>query len=302
MSREDLSSTVERTPVKENAEEKRRLREEAFLASTPGWQPPSTRRRIELTRDPQKLRHYLRELSSVLVNVSESPVPSSAQAEPGTDAHAGNPAGQGGKIARGARLAQDVFGNLPPGYERKARRLNSSLPVVIQSASEDAPAVTLEGEPDMMQDLPAAGGPAAGAGTSSPQWYEQLDIGEMSEAESEASASERSAEAGSVARSLPLSLLRRLVGPTVDKGGYYLRAQALERVQQVAAELVQSLAQDLRRVDGAVVVDRSALVRIFANHGVLGGTAGNLELFRLCQRYLPLEVLNSMESALFGGD
>ncbi|AGO13392.1 AaceriAFR256Cp [[Ashbya] aceris (nom. inval.)] len=302
MSREEFSSTVERTPVKENAEEKLRLREEAFLASTPGWQPHGTRRRIELARDPQQLRHYLRELSSVLVNVSESAVPSSAQAEPGTDAHAGAPAGQGGKIARGARLAQDVFGNLPPGYERKARRLNSSLPVVIQSASEASPDVMPEGDSDVLQDLPVGGPPAADGGTSSPQWYEQLDIGDISDAESEATVNEGSADLGRESRGLPLALLRRLVAPTVDRGGYHLRAQALERLQQVAAELAQSLGRDLRRVDGAVVVDRAALVRTFANHGVLGRTAGNMELFRLCQRYLPLEALNSMESALFGGD
>lgn len=100
-----------------------------------------------------------------------------------------------------------------------------------------------------------------------------------------------------------LSQLRHLVTPVINEDVFSLSNDSLRMLQQVSTEFIEKLSQDLKSLVArdTITLNRSLIITLLQKYNIVSDTPSNQELFELCCEYLPLEELNVLEIALFGG-
>ncbi|AET38303.1 centromere-binding protein CNN1 Ecym_2588 [Eremothecium cymbalariae DBVPG len=309
-------STGEKTPVRQNAEEKQRLKEEVVLQSTPGWRSDERTKLKRLPKEPEQLKSYLKELSSVLVNLSDTyEAPDS-----GNDRLEVEGIVDGDK-SRVLNLSQDVFSSLRGYNERKIRRLNSSAPIVIDKNEESKVGLSLRSSAsehglldigkqaiyDVENDLELNAISSYSYSDEDGDDDDDNYSGGMGNSRNETGIDATSTKSdlnGEGVQPLPMAVLKGLVATTINKENYSLPRESLKIFQELSLSLLESVARELKyltKEGHSSVLDRSMLLQIYENHHLrYHGTLTNKDLFRLCQQHLPLEALNSIEIALFG--
>ncbi|AMD22668.1 HHL102Wp [Eremothecium sinecaudum] len=293
-----MLNTVEETPVKQDLGRKQKLRD-AILLSTPGWLNAEASSPVKAGNDAQKVRLYLKELSSALLNSGK--VSSSMQVLVDEKSFVEEERKRSNSRSverewRGLNLSQEVFSGLGEYGGRKLRRLNISVPIEIRSDEEmddgDISIGSIVAEvSDVVDDLSAVGD------LSSPiNGYRGEDLEEFEEIEDNMPSS---------APMLSAKSLRALVTSIVNEGNYAMPPEAVKRLRKLSGVLARSVAEDIHATcseSGSKVIDRAVLLRVFDKYGIINeDDVTNQDLFGLCQRYLPVEALNSLELHLFQG-
>lgn len=301
------------TPFRERAVEERRLRDELALSATPGL-----KRRLEpwndasrVRREPEELKSYLRDLSAVLAlqegkNLTQVLANAEEQAPGGPEQVSESEAELNWSPKND--LKDSVFSSLAP-YDRsgaKLRRVQS--PLVIRDAERVAERVeervldvkeapVLAAEP-IYDDF--AGFDAQEDGeplTEAPDEQEDLKLEPEPHNLSEESFSTDSEP--DEPEPLSTSRLRRCLALYIEKEDLRIGKQGWTALQRASESLLKGMAQEMKDEEDRIIPDRQHILSAFERFRVIPPNSGNEALFEICCKYLTLEDLNTLESALF---
>ncbi|QLG74609.1 hypothetical protein HG535_0G04920 [Zygotorulaspora mrakii] len=325
------------TPFKERALEEQKWRDQMILNVTPGLKKRSEKDDLLFSKigsDPDALRTYLRDLSSVLVSQQKKNLTELIQREESVPANAEQDRGLLQKTEDHTLeenrdpLADSIFGRLKNGISRtKIRKID---PVVIKDTDVDLASTEMTPDPmdvsgesisrqvtphmdlDMSADqesaLDMASGNVAGPTEGSLDSAQKLDIkskiklnsssdmDSLSDADSQSDLDHASDE--ELIDPLPIGQLRKSLRSFLRNSDIKLDTDSWKALQNVSEVLVKKLGESLVE-ENRMVPDRQNILKLFERYGITSQAATNDELFELCCKYLRLEELNSLEMSLF---
>lgn len=302
LTNERSEGSATRTPFGEKAVEELQWKEELLLSATPGLKRKTQVAHMigRVGSDPDDLKAYLRDLSSVLVSqekrnltsylVEATGSPQDHDLREQTDAHS---------------LSKFVFSQLHnTGFRSKARKVgqisirdtqlhsplerNSSLADATDYTVNEIPSPTLEyhepilSPPTLSTDV---------AGLQEESGNNHTDTSSHSDSTSDSDSV--------VLEPLPMGQLKRSLRPFMALNNIILNKNSWRVLQNASDTLLERLGQGLTDENNRMIPDRQNILNVFERYEVIPNHATNDDLFELCGRYLPLEDLNSLEMSLF---
>ncbi|GCF00237.1 hypothetical protein ZYGM_002814 [Zygosaccharomyces mellis] len=314
------SDFVATTPFRERALQEQRLKEELLSSATSGWRERSPKKRVDgISKDPNEVKDYLRDLSSVLVsqgrNLTSVLTERASTQEDQTDTEVKSPPKQLTSQKSQHSIAETVLSQLESGIQRpKIRKIDGLVIRDIERASfpenyplerQTSSPATLKSpfsvdenipvqENALQDEVPVETGldPAhqVAAPSGSP-----ADFGSPLSIESDQSSIESEPETVD-----PLNIvhLKHSLGQFISANGIRLGQGSWRTLQDTSVSMVERLANYFIE-DEKIVIDRQSILKMLEQLEIMPLRANNDDIFEMCCKYLPLEELNELEMALF---
>lgn len=317
------------TPFRERAVQEQKLREELLSRGTPGLQKKSPARGAEsISQNPNEVKEYLRDLSSVLVTqgrnltsfLTEQALIKDEEAEETEETEvrqaSSPPIEWKGKSLESAQhsIADAVFSQLEAKrHKPKIRKLDTVVIKDIegfgkpsvkrsewQSRWSPGPRTPTKIEDSLpvqevgiQDDLPMLDSVEESKDHPLASRGNSVDlVSDGSDQSSEKSAAD-------TIEPLTITKLKLLLGPFMSQNGINFGAGSWRTIQDLSVTLMQEMSRKLSEDHGKIVVNRQNILKMLELYEIVPLNATNEDLFELCSRYLPLENLNELEMALF---
>lgn len=288
---------ITQTPVKQNAIKDQQLRDKWIIGSTPGLnQNYSSYKSISSLNNSGMLKNYLRELSSVLVNLddtirnqNDSPLQNDKYM---TICEKGNVNFQ----KESCNLFQESFSNVRNNERRKLRKINNNMNLIIHDSFIQNEFEKSDSSIEESNQIESPG-----------IFKEELDsISGSSKEEALVFLSTASLDFpieidSSNLNPMSTSSLKYLITSNLNKGRYTLPQVSLKTLQSISLDIIKLIAAEvnLNSFNNSIILDRSLLLQVFSKLNVISKNAKNQELFDLSSKYLSQENIDELEIALF---
>lgn len=290
-----------RTPFHERAIEEQRLKEELLLTSTPGLKRKTTyfNETKIIANNPDDVKSYFRDLSSVLVSQNKKDL-TSRLAEEGEFSYmdekpeildSNSKQENFSKLGQASSLMERVFEQLQPTeFRSKSRKV--SRPVVIKDVelpSDEA----MSKEPSF--DIIDTDTPVAENRLEDDAEKPITEEAMLSDFEESISLDTDPEEIDP----LPMRKLKKSVHLFMTQNNITFDKESWPFLQKASQMLTERITEELLDDEKRLVPDRQNILEVFERYKILPERSTNEELFELCCKYLTLEDLNILEIALF---
>ncbi|GAV54651.1 hypothetical protein ZYGR_0AN01190 [Zygosaccharomyces rouxii] len=309
------------TPFRERALQEQRLKEELLSSATPGWRRRSPEKRVDaISKDPNEVKEYLRDLSSVLVSQGRNLTSflteqaSTQDGQTDTDIRSSRKETTPQKPHRS--FAESVLSQLESGVRKpKIRKIDglvirdigrtpsqgdhalerqTNSPASIRSPSLVEESVPLQ-EHIFQDEPPVENGLDSSHQVSAPSGSPQ-DFGSPQSFESDQSSIDSEPD---TMDPLNISRLKHSLGQFMNENGIKLGQGSWRALQDASVTMVERLAKHFTEENQKIVIDRQSVLKMLEQFEILPLKATNDDIFEVCCKYLPLEELNELEMGLF---